>query len=81
MGCRARAAKSELLRVVAGSVEQGRRTLKPDPAGVASGRGAYVHRDPDCLQTAQRRRAFGRALRVREALDDAELADYVAAGT
>ncbi|KQT00979.1 nucleic-acid-binding protein [Cellulomonas sp. Leaf395] len=28
------------------------------------GRGAWLHPDPGCLEKAERRRAFGRALRV-----------------
>jgi len=28
------------------------------------GRGAWLHPDPECLEKAERRRAFGRALRV-----------------
>ncbi|MEI2809207.1 MAG: YlxR family protein [Nocardioides sp.] len=73
VGCRDRAAKIELVRVVAGEVTSGRRPLVVDPSGAAAGRGAYLHPDPGCLRLALRRRAFGRALRVTDALDDSGL--------
>ena len=73
VGCRSRAAKSELLRVVA--VEG---SLVPDPRGRLPGRGAHLHLDGDCLAMAQRRRAFGRALRLDRAPDVAAVATYVA---
>ena len=38
--------------------------LTVDPAKTLPGRGAWLHHDPDCLQSAIRRRAFGRALRI-----------------
>ncbi|HVS69219.1 MAG TPA: YlxR family protein [Mycobacteriales bacterium] len=64
VGCRVKAAKSELLRVVA--VEG---TLTPDPRGTSPGRGAHLHPDPACLALAERRRAFPRALRLAGPLD------------
>ena len=73
VGCRVRAAKSELLRVVA--VEG---SLVPDPRGRLPGRGAHLHPDGECLAMAERRRAFGRALRLERAPDVAALAAYVA---
>jgi len=33
------------------------------------GRGAHLHLDPECLALAERRRAFGRALRLDGPLD------------
>lgn len=64
VGCRKRAAKSELLRVVA----RGGACL-PDPSARQPGRGAYLHPVPGCLEVAQRRRALARALRVQGSLD------------
>ncbi|GAA0702812.1 YlxR family protein [Kitasatospora atroaurantiaca] len=72
MGCRKRAAKHELLRVVA--VEG---VCVPDPRGALSGRGAHVHPDPACLDLAVRRRAFPRAFRLQGALDTDALREYV----
>jgi len=68
VGCRVRAAKSELLRVTAGSDTHGRQVVLPDPAATAQGRGAHLHPTTDCLDLAVRRKAFGRALRVPSGL-------------
>jgi uncharacterized protein len=38
--------------------------VRVDPVGRAPGRGAYVHRDPACLDAALRRGALARALRT-----------------
>ncbi|MFS3129651.1 YlxR family protein [Nocardioides sp. Bht2] len=67
IGCRKRATKNELLRVVAGSDVDGQAVV-PDPRGTAPGRGAYLHRDVECLDLAVRRRAFARALRLDRSL-------------
>ena len=77
IGCRERVAKSELLRVTAGSDADGRPVVVPDPAATRPGRGAHLHPTPACYDLAVRRRAFGRALRVTTALDSAPLAAYV----
>ncbi|MEV7419725.1 YlxR family protein [Streptomyces sp. NPDC089919] len=74
VGCRERAAKSDLLRIVAIEDE-----CVPDPRGTLPGRGAYVHPAVVCLDLAVRRRAFPRALRSRSALDTAELRKVVEA--
>ena len=58
VACRQEAGKAQLLRVVRrpdGSV-----TL--DPTGKLSGRGAYIHPQNSCLETARKRRALDRAL-------------------
>lgn len=63
IGCRGAAPKAELLRIVwvsAGS----KAGPQSDPRQIAPGRGAYLHRSPECLALAVRRRALGRALRV-----------------
>ncbi|ALJ21117.1 DNA-binding protein [Microbacterium sp. No. 7] len=64
VGCRARASRSSLLRVV---VRDG--VLIPDEKAVLPGRGAWVHDTPECIDNALRRRAFVRALRVSGPLD------------
>ena len=68
VGCRTRSEASELLRVVVGEVE-GHLVLVPDPLRQAPGRGAHVHPRLECLDLAERRRAFPRALRVHGPLD------------
>ena len=70
MGCRRRAPAGELLRVVAGPG-----VLLVDERRVLPGRGAHLHRDPACLDLAERKRAFPRALRVAGPLDTAAVRD------
>jgi len=79
IGCRERAAKSELLRVVAGSDASGQPAVVPDPDGVAPGRGAHLHPTTACYDLAVRRRAFSRALRVQlgNALASTPVGDYL----
>ncbi|BBB00524.1 hypothetical protein RVR_10530 [Actinacidiphila reveromycinica] len=72
IGCRQRAAKSDLLRV---AVSGG--ACVPDLRGTLPGRGAYLHPALACLDLAVRRRAFARAFRGPVAPDTAELRRYV----
>lgn len=74
IGCRARAGKSELLRVSAREAQ-----CLPDPRSRQPGRGAYLHPRLECLDKAERRRAFPRALRVPGPLDTTVLRDWIAA--
>ncbi|HEY2166068.1 MAG TPA: YlxR family protein [Jatrophihabitantaceae bacterium] len=73
IGCRQRAAAAELLRVV---VAAG--TVVPDPRSRAAGRGAWLHPVLACVELAERRRAFGRALHVPEPVDPTPVGEYVA---
>ncbi|MGZ8630601.1 MAG: YlxR family protein [Actinomycetota bacterium] len=59
VGCRARAPKAGLVRVVSGPSG-----ASVDPKGAAPGRGAYVHRDAACRRAAGRPGVLGRALRT-----------------
>ena len=82
IGCRKRATKRELLRVIAGSDAHGRPVVVPDPDATAPGRGAHLHPDPGCYDLAVRRKAFSRALfpktRHREGgLSSAPVGDYL----
>lgn len=72
VGCRERAAKDELLRIVAIEGE-----CVPDHRGTLPGRGAYVHPALVCLDLAVRRRAFPRALRAQGSLDTEALRQAV----
>ncbi|WP_163510273.1 YlxR family protein [Fodinicola acaciae] len=77
IGCRERAPAADLLRVVMVGHE-----VVADPARRRPGRGAWLHPDPGCLASAERRRAFARALRVsgfQPATD--EVHRYVATAT
>ena len=73
VGCRARAAKSDLLRVVARGGE-----IVPDPQARLPGRGAYLHLSQKCFELAGRRRAFARALRLPGPLATGALEEYLA---
>jgi predicted RNA-binding protein YlxR (DUF448 family) len=64
------------LRVVAVKVGGGT-SLMPDPRGLLTGRGAYVHPVSECLGLAERRRAFTRALRVAGPIDEGPLRRFV----
>ena len=59
LGCRERANKSDLLRLVWTPLG-----LRADVRQRELGRGAYLHPRADCLAQAARRRAVGRALKV-----------------
>jgi uncharacterized protein len=60
VGCRGEAGKQGLIRIVR-RVEGG---AAIDATGRAAGRGAYLHPDPACVETARKRRALDRALRT-----------------
>ncbi|HEX6076047.1 MAG TPA: YlxR family protein [Micromonosporaceae bacterium] len=76
VGCRTRAPAAELLRVVAVEHYAGYR-LVADPTRLRPGRGAHLHPDPACLAKAERRRAFGRALRLSGAVDDGPVRAHI----
>jgi uncharacterized protein len=77
IGCRERAHRSVLLRVVAARAG-GVMAVVPDPRHAGSGRGASLHPDLRCFDLAERRRAFTRALRRRESLDLTPVREYLA---
>ncbi|HEY2316564.1 MAG TPA: YlxR family protein [Streptosporangiaceae bacterium] len=72
IGCGERAAKADLMRVVAAGDE-----IVPDVAMRLPGRGAYLHRSLACLDRAQRRKAFPRALRLPAVLPVGKVAEYL----
>jgi uncharacterized protein len=55
--------------------------LVPDRTRRLPGRGAHLHPDPACFAKAERRRAFGRALRLTGVIDTGEVAAYVGLAT
>ncbi|OLT07364.1 hypothetical protein BJF90_14800 [Pseudonocardia sp. CNS-004] len=63
-----------LLRVVAVNG-----ALVPDPRRRFPGRGAWLHFAPECLDRAERRSAFPRALRVPGPLDPAAVRGHIGA--
>ncbi len=72
MGCRTRSPADGLLRVVAEAGE-----IVPDPRRRRPGRGAWLHPVPECLDRAERRSAFPRALRVPGPLDVGPVRRYL----
>ncbi|WP_152362457.1 YlxR family protein [Microlunatus speluncae] len=59
VGCRRRADKSTLIRIVRTGAD-----LELDLRQRSPGRGAYLHRELGCLDQAIKKRALGRALRA-----------------
>ena len=60
MACRQEAGKQQLVRVV--RLAEGGVAI--DVTGHATGRGAYLHADPECIEIAHKRRSLERALRT-----------------
>ncbi|WP_425577620.1 YlxR family protein [Nocardia callitridis] len=84
IGCRKRELAVDLLRIVAREHTAGDGAdgslvvaIVPDPRHRLSGRGAWLHPLSSCLSTAERRRAFGKALRVSGHLDISALEHYL----
>jgi uncharacterized protein len=86
VGCRERAAKSDLLRLVVVADDEAARLapdavhyrhVVPDPSGRRLGRGASLHPLLRCLDLAERRRAFPRAFRLTGPLDATAVRAYL----
>jgi uncharacterized protein len=60
VACRHEAGKGSLVRVVRGADG----VAAVDTTGRAQGRGAYLHRDPVCLEIARKKKALDRALKA-----------------
>ena len=60
VGCRGSGPKPDLLRVTRAADD----AVTVDPTGRAPGRGAYLHRDQECVATAFRRGGLAKALRT-----------------
>ena len=76
VGCRQKAPRAQLVRLVReGSPEDQVRAIREDPTGSAPGRGAWIHPDARCLDSAIRRGGLARSFRGRVDTDGlAELA-------
>ncbi|NLE81636.1 MAG: YlxR family protein [Rhodococcus sp.] len=81
VGCRQRAQTVDLLRIVVGEVTPDGAMLVPDPRRRLPGRGAWLHLERECLVLAERRRAFGRALRVSGKSDTSHVEQYLSRRT
>ncbi|WP_111718301.1 YlxR family protein [Homoserinimonas sp. OAct 916] len=72
VGCRTRADKPSLVRVVAQDFE-----LVVDETATKPGRGAWVHPNRGCFVRAIDRRAFGRALKRLDAVPGTSMARFL----
>lgn len=75
VGCRSKAHRSDLVRLVAEDSGTGVR-VRLDRGAVAPGRGAWLHERPDCLDRALARRAVTRALRLAEQVDTSAITEW-----
>lgn len=60
VGCRQKANKNTLIRIVNNSGE-----ITPDLSGKMHGRGAYLHKNAECLKIALKKRGIERNLRYK----------------
>jgi predicted RNA-binding protein YlxR (DUF448 family) len=77
IGCRKRDGSASLLRMV---VSADGLAVVPDPGHRAPGRGAHLHPATECLDLAERRKAFPRAFRVPGPLTVTAVRKYVVDG-
>ncbi|GAA1902118.1 YlxR family protein [Williamsia serinedens] len=83
VGCRQRAAVTELIRFAAvvsadPTTESVPATVTLDRASGLAGRGAWLHPDRGCLRSAVRRRVFAHALRTPDVrVDESALGDEI----
>jgi predicted RNA-binding protein YlxR (DUF448 family) len=74
VGCRQRNLRSNLIRVVVSENQ-----LVFDPSKSLPGRGAWLHPEADCIELANTRNGFGRALRISNAVISKEQAETMLA--
>ncbi|TKR21950.1 YlxR family protein [Cellulomonas hominis] len=79
VGCRNAGPRSVLLRVVAATTDAGDPAVVVDVRRALPGRGAWLHPDPHCLELAESRRAFPRALRLAGPLDTSAVREHLGA--
>lgn len=81
VGCKKRSPAADLLRVVIlqsdDETHSPENVVVPDVDHTLPGRGAWLHTDRQCLDNAERRRAFGRALRVSGPVDSSAVTAFV----
>ncbi|WP_343925513.1 YlxR family protein [Rhodoglobus aureus] len=73
IGCRASGSRSSLLRVIASNG-----AVVADHSAALPGRGAWLHPTSTCYESAVKRRAFARALKVGSPLDTGALLSVLA---
>ncbi|WP_258726689.1 YlxR family protein [Cellulomonas sp. NS3] len=80
VGCRSTGPRSVLLRTVVGTGTAGEPAVVVDVGRRMPGRGAWLHPELHCLELAERRRAFPRALRHAGPLDAAPVREHLERG-
>ncbi len=70
---------TELLRVVVDHADPQRRRVLADPLRRLPGRGAWLTPDLSALELAERKNAFGRALRMSTHVDTGHVREYLEA--
>lgn len=75
---RTRRPDTDLLRVVARRKDSGGVEVVADPKRRLPGRGAWITPDLGALELAEKRRAFGRALRISGRVDTEPVRRYLA---
>lgn len=68
---------TDLLRVVVDPLDPQRARVLPDPSRRLPGRGAWLTPSLDALELAERRKAFGRALRTSAHVDTGQVRQYL----
>ena len=76
VGCRQRASRNSLIRIVNQATAENPQ-LQVDIDAVLAGRGAWLHPAVACLELAIERKAFGRALRLSGSLDRSSLNSFI----
>lgn len=71
IGCRKKAARNQLIRLVRSVQSPAQAVVKVDLLACMPGRGAWLHPSPECWQLAIKRRAISRAL--PGAVDDGDV--------
>ena len=77
LGCRLRADRSSLLRIVLERVGNNEGVAVADSTATLPGRGAWVHPTPACVEKSIARKAIGRALRFQGRLDTTQLMQVI----
>ncbi|MDO4908886.1 MAG: YlxR family protein [Corynebacterium sp.] len=66
-----------LLRVVSRVDTNGLITIEPDPEKILPGRGAWIEPSLEAYAIAEKRNAFGRALKIKGSFDSSAVREYI----
>jgi len=77
VGCRHREPQTKLIRIILADQQVTPNKSLVDFSKKAPGRGAYLHLDPKCINTAVSRKLLARALKAHSNLDTTEVTDLI----